>query len=94
VAASEGQRWNPGSALPKTPLSTLLSEPVLDTGSSQPQFDPNRALQGKTPGQPVPQAAQSAPPNTAPGQAANQTQPGLLPELRQERRECRNKPHV
>ncbi|KAB0648701.1 cell division protein, partial [Burkholderia territorii] len=29
---------------------------------------------------PVPQAAQPAPPNTAPGQAANQTQGGLLPE--------------
>ncbi|MEX3555530.1 MAG: SPOR domain-containing protein [Burkholderia gladioli] len=57
--------------------------PPADTGASgasQPQqFDPNRALQGKTPGQPVPQAAQPAPPNTAPGQAANQTQP-LLPE--------------
>ncbi|NIF70721.1 cell division protein [Burkholderia sp. Ap-962] len=51
------------------------------SGASQPQqFDPNRALQGKTPGQPVPQAAQPAPPNTAPGQAANQTQPPLLPE--------------
>ncbi|HDR9055869.1 cell division protein [Burkholderia vietnamiensis] len=55
--------------------------PPADNGASQPQqFDPNRALQGKTPGQPVPQAAQSAPPNTAPGQAANQTQGGLLPE--------------
>ncbi|KVL05497.1 SPOR domain-containing protein [Burkholderia territorii] len=55
--------------------------PPADNGASQPQqFDPNRALQGKTPGQPVPQAAQPAPPNTAPGQAANQTQGGLLPE--------------
>ncbi|WP_414443217.1 SPOR domain-containing protein [Burkholderia sp. 22PA0106] len=55
--------------------------PPADSGASQPQFDPNRALQGKTPGQPVtPQAAQPAPPNTAPGQAANQTQPPLLPE--------------
>jgi cell division protein FtsN len=55
--------------------------PPTDTGASQPQqFDPNRALQGKTPGQPVPQAAQPTPPNTAPGQAANPTQPGLLPE--------------
>ena len=55
--------------------------PPADTGASQPQqFDPNRALQGKTPGQPVPQAAQPTPPNTAPGQAANPTQPGLLPE--------------
>ncbi|MEX3582306.1 MAG: SPOR domain-containing protein [Burkholderia sp.] len=51
------------------------------SGASQPQeSDPNRALQGKTPGQQVPQAAQPAPPNTAPGQAANQTQPPLLPE--------------
>ncbi|WP_323119716.1 SPOR domain-containing protein [Burkholderia alba] len=55
--------------------------PPADNGASQPQqFDPNRALQGKTPGQPVPQAAQPTPPNTAPGQAANPTQPGLLPE--------------
>jgi cell division protein FtsN len=55
--------------------------PPTDAGASQPQqFDPNRALQGKTPGQPVPQAAQPTPPNTAPGQAANPTQPGLLPE--------------
>ncbi|WP_186014181.1 SPOR domain-containing protein [Burkholderia gladioli] len=58
--------------------------PPADNGASgasqAQQFDPNRALQGKTPGQPVPQAVQPAPPNTAPGQAANQTQPPLLPE--------------
>ncbi|KAF1053551.1 MAG: Cell division protein FtsN [Burkholderia gladioli] len=55
--------------------------PPADNSASQPQFDPNRALQGKTPGQPVtPQAAQPAPPNTAPGQAANQPQPPLLTE--------------
>ncbi|AOJ03064.1 MULTISPECIES: SPOR domain-containing protein [Burkholderia] len=56
--------------------------PPSDNNASQPQqFDPNRALQGKTPGQPVtPQAAQPAPPNTAPGQAANPSQPPLLPE--------------
>ncbi|AJX87721.1 sporulation related domain protein [Burkholderia pseudomallei] len=56
--------------------------PPADNNASQPQqFDPNRALQGKTPGQPVtPQAAQPAPPNTAPGQAANPSQPPLLPE--------------
>ncbi|AIO65431.1 SPOR domain-containing protein [Burkholderia oklahomensis] len=56
--------------------------PPADSNASQPQqFDPNRALQGKTPGQPVtPQAAQPAPPNTAPGQAANPSQPPLLPE--------------
>lgn len=63
-----------------SPFVSKVAPPPADTGASQPQFDPNRALQGKTPGQPVPQAAQSAPPNTAPGQAANQTQPGLLPE--------------
>ncbi|KVE97943.1 cell division protein [Burkholderia vietnamiensis] len=63
-----------------SPFVSKVAPPV-DNGASQPQqFDPNRALQGKTPGQPVPQAAQSAPPNTAPGQAANQTQGGLLPE--------------
>ncbi|OMT93779.1 SPOR domain-containing protein [Burkholderia pseudomallei] len=56
--------------------------PPADNNASQPQqFDPNRALQGKTPGQPVtPQAAQPAPPNTAPGQAAKPSQPPLLPE--------------
>ncbi|KVA48661.1 SPOR domain-containing protein [Burkholderia cepacia] len=64
-----------------SPFVSKVAPPPADNGASQPQqFDPNRALQGKTPGQPVPQAAQSAPPNTAPGQAANQTQGGLLPE--------------
>ncbi|CAM2183044.1 Cell division protein [Burkholderia latens] len=64
-----------------SPFVSKVAPPPVDNGASQPQqFDPNRALQGKTPGQPVPQAAQSAPPNTAPGQAANQTQGGLLPE--------------
>ncbi|WP_175976684.1 SPOR domain-containing protein [Burkholderia sp. BCC1047] len=64
-----------------SPFVSKVAPPPADNGASQPQqFDPNRALQGKTPGQPVPQAAQSAPPNTAPGQAANQTQSGLLPE--------------
>ncbi|MCA8035040.1 SPOR domain-containing protein [Burkholderia arboris] len=65
-----------------SPFVSKVAPPQADNGASQPQqFDPNRALQGKTPGQPVPQAAQSAPPNTAPGQAANQTQGGgLLPE--------------
>jgi cell division protein FtsN len=63
-----------------SPFVSKVPAPA-DNGASQPQqFDPNRALQGKTPGQPVPQAAQSTPPNTAPGQAANPTQPGLLPE--------------
>ncbi len=58
-----------------------------DTGAIQQQYDPNRALQGKSPGQPVPQAAQQTPPpNTAPGQssgqpaAPSQAAPGLLEE--------------
>lgn len=58
-----------------------------DTGAIQQQYDPNRALQGKSPGQPVPQTAQqTAPPNTAPGQssgqpsAPSQAAPGLLEE--------------
>ncbi|AYQ39740.1 cell division protein [Burkholderia aenigmatica] len=64
-----------------SPFVSKVAPPPADNGASQPQqFDPNRALQGKTPGQPIPQAAQPAPPNTAPGQAANQTQGGLLPE--------------
>ena len=64
-----------------TPFVSKVAPPsASDAGASQPQYDPNRPMQGKTPGQPVPQAAQPAPPNTAPGQAANQTQGGLLPE--------------
>jgi len=54
-----------------------------EAGTVEQQFDPNRALQGKSPGQPVPQAAQQtpAPPNTAPGQSSAQPQaPGLLQE--------------
>jgi cell division protein FtsN len=53
-----------------------------EAGAIAQQYDPNRALQGKTPGQPVPQAAQQtpAPPNTAPGQSSVQPQPGLLQE--------------
>ncbi|AME25181.1 SPOR domain-containing protein [Burkholderia sp. PAMC 26561] len=44
-------------------------------------YDPNRPLQGKSPGQAVPQAAQPAPTNTAPGQTNNQTQSsGVLDE--------------
>jgi cell division protein FtsN len=51
------------------------------TGGAQPQTDPNRILQGKSPGQPVPQAAQQTPPNTAPGQSSNQSQSsGMLDE--------------
>ncbi|TAL97169.1 MAG: cell division protein [Paraburkholderia sp.] len=65
-----------------TPFVSKVAPPAAsDAGASQPQYDPNRPLQGKTPGQPVPQAAQPAPPNTAPGQTTNQTQSsGLLEE--------------
>ena len=56
-----------------------------EAGTVEQQYDPNRALQGKTPGQPVPQAAQNAPApaNTAPGQSAGSaaSQPsGMLQE--------------
>ncbi|WP_116134731.1 SPOR domain-containing protein [Trinickia diaoshuihuensis] len=57
-----------------------------ETGTIEQQYDPNRALQGKSPGQPVPQAAQQTPPpNTAPGQSSGQPAtpaqaPGLLQE--------------
>ncbi|HEX7906489.1 MAG TPA: SPOR domain-containing protein [Paraburkholderia sp.] len=64
-----------------TPFVAKVAPPAAsDTGASQPQYDPNRPLQGKTPGQPVPQAAQPAPPNTAPGQTNAQTQSGMLEE--------------
>ncbi|WP_175164349.1 SPOR domain-containing protein [Paraburkholderia fynbosensis] len=64
-----------------TPFVSKVAPPAAsDTGASQAQFDPNRPLQGKTPGQPVPQAAQPAPPNTAPGQTNSQTQSGMLEE--------------
>jgi cell division protein FtsN len=66
-----------------TPFVAKVAPPA-DNGSApaaaQP-YDPNRPLQGKTPGQAVPQAAQPAPPNTAPGQTNNQTQSsGMLDE--------------
>ncbi|MBP0588784.1 SPOR domain-containing protein [Paraburkholderia sp. LEh10] len=65
-----------------TPFVAKVAPPAAsDSGASQPQYDPNRPLQGKTPGQPVPQAAQPAPPNTAPGQTTNQSQTsGMLEE--------------
>jgi cell division protein FtsN len=65
-----------------TPFVAKVAPPsASDAGASQPQYDPNRPLQGKSPGQPVPQAAQPAPPNTAPGQTSNQTQSsGILDE--------------
>ena len=42
-----------------TPFVSKVAPPAApDTGASQAQqYDPNRPLQGKTPGQPVPQAA-------------------------------------
>ncbi|WP_179743742.1 SPOR domain-containing protein [Paraburkholderia bryophila] len=64
-----------------TPFVSKVAPPAAsDTSASQAQYDPNRPLQGKTPGQPVPQAAQPAPPNTAPGQTNSQTQSGMLEE--------------
>ncbi len=65
-----------------TPFVAKVAPPAAsDTGASQPQYDPNRPLQGKSPGQPVPQAAQPAPTNTAPGQTTNQSQSsGMLEE--------------
>ncbi|WP_233799761.1 SPOR domain-containing protein [Paraburkholderia sp. HP33-1] len=64
-----------------TPFVSKVAPPAAtDNGASQAQYDPNRPLQGKTPGQPVPQAAQPAPPNTAPGQTNAQTQTGMLEE--------------
>lgn len=64
-----------------TPFVSKVAPPAAsESGASQPQYDPNRPLQGKTPGQPVPQAAQPAPPNTAPGQTTSQTQSGMLEE--------------
>ncbi|MEC5408424.1 SPOR domain-containing protein [Paraburkholderia sp. MPAMCS5] len=62
-----------------TPFVSKVAPPAApDSNASQAQYDPNRPLQGKTPGQPVPQAAQPAPPNTAPGQTNSQTQSGML----------------
>jgi len=63
------------------PPSDAGSAPVAATVPPAQPYDPNRPLQGKTPGVPVPQAAQPTPPNTAPGQTNNQTQSsGLLDE--------------
>jgi cell division protein FtsN len=67
-----------------TPFVAKVAPPPSEANSApaaaQP-YDPNRPLQGKTPGQPVPQAAQPTPPNTAPGQTNNQTQSsGMLDE--------------
>ncbi|SAK97666.1 sporulation repeat-containing protein [Caballeronia calidae] len=67
-----------------TPFVAKVAPPPSEANSApsaaQP-YDPNRPLQGKTPGQPVPQAAQPTPPNTAPGQSTNQSQSsGMLDE--------------
>ncbi|RQH04708.1 SPOR domain-containing protein [Paraburkholderia dinghuensis] len=65
-----------------TPFVAKVAPPAA-SDASQPdaQYDPNRALQGKSPGQPVPQTAQTTPPNTAPGQSANPAQSsGMLEE--------------
>ncbi len=64
-----------------TPFVAKVAPPAAsDTSASEAQYDPNRPLQGKTPGQPVPQAAQPAPPNTAPGQTKARRSPGMLQE--------------
>ncbi|SDB86447.1 cell division protein FtsN [Paraburkholderia lycopersici] len=65
-----------------TPFVSKVAPPAAsDVGQNNEQVDPNRVLQGKSPGQPVPQAAQSTPPNTAPGQTTNQSQSsGMLEE--------------
>jgi cell division protein FtsN len=60
-----------------TPFVAKVAPPAAsETSASEAQYDPNRPLQGKTPGQPVPQAAQPAPQNTAPQAQA----PGMLQE--------------
>jgi cell division protein FtsN len=67
-----------------TPFVAKVAPSPTDTGAAPvngQQYDPNRPLQGKTPGMAVPQAAQPAPPNTAPGQTNPETQSsGMLEE--------------
>src|SRR5690349_3658717 len=67
-----------------TPFVDKVAPPAASGAGADQQYDPNRALQGKSPGQPVPQAAQNPPPNTAPGQSAGQggkpNAPGMLEE--------------
>ncbi len=65
-----------------TPFVSKVAPPAASDASQSEQYDPNRPLQGKSPGQPVtPQAAQSTPPNTAPGQTTSQSQSsGMLEE--------------
>ena len=63
-------------------VAKVAPSSASEAGTIEQQYDPNRALQGKTPGQPVaPSAQQTPPPNTAPGQTSTQPQtPGLLQE--------------
>jgi len=64
-----------------TPFVSKVAPPAASAPDNGNQYDPNRVLQGKSPGQPVPQAAQPAPPNTAPGQSTDQSQSsGMLEE--------------
>ncbi|PLZ02239.1 cell division protein [Burkholderia sp. WAC0059] len=67
-----------------TPFVSKVAPPsASDTAASNAPYDPNRVLQGSSPGQAVapPQAGeQTAPPNTAPGQTGPAQQPGLLDE--------------
>ncbi|WP_250532839.1 SPOR domain-containing protein [Caballeronia sp. AZ10_KS36] len=65
-----------------TPFVAKVAPPAESSSAPAAQpYDPNRPLQGKSPGQAVPQAAQPTPPNTAPGQSTNQTQSsGVLDE--------------
>jgi len=65
-----------------TPFVSKVAPPAAsEVSQNNEQVDPNRVLQGKSPGQPVPQAAQSTPPNTAPGQTTSQSQSsGMLEE--------------
>ncbi|KAG0165180.1 hypothetical protein DFQ28_007160 [Apophysomyces sp. BC1034] len=65
-----------------TPFVSKSNAPAAtpETAGNGATFDPNRALAGKSPGQPVPPATQP-PPNTAPGQSSQQSQSsGMLEE--------------
>jgi cell division protein FtsN len=67
-------------------VAKVAPSAASDTGAIQQQYDPNRSLQGKSPGQPVPQAQQTPPPNTAPGQSSGQpsTAPAQAPGMLEE----------
>jgi cell division protein FtsN len=65
----------------RSPTPLVAKVAASEVSQNNGQVDPNRVLQGKSPGQPVPQAAQSTPPNTAPGQTTSQSQSsGMLEE--------------